>query len=422
MLGIDSFTFKRVLTISGKSSTSLIWNDNFGGSRQDVDPNTNTAVSDEYEPVMLHQTTSLLLDKTRCPPVYQFSSSNAEIIQEPIASEDPNTAAVVNRTGEHVDIGSGYITGSDSDPNTEFHTALVWRSIPSDNFFCSDGNTVDVSYTPVLTVWADLPNVTESKLITQLPNVTPLWQGNLARTLGRDLDFIVTCPGKGRELVVNGPKIFPDLAIASAQGVSLETVDIHYPVVTYTAELAFTSPFLAYEGAKVIAKRLIGDYYPVKITYKMLTVGLALGGHCCNDAERDTLEAIELLSHTYGNVSISGHSGAALLFIEGGIEKWTEINPASRQWFNATAVNIIRTNTAFDGTNGDAFSKVNVTDENGKGPANLNGFTEAAAVQNSNGEAAAAVEAAAPAEQDRTKFRSVRRAGGGRRPALPLGA
>ncbi|KAI0668720.1 hypothetical protein C8Q78DRAFT_241455 [Trametes maxima] len=395
----------KVLTISGtKSSTPLVWNDVFGGSRVDVNPNTETAISDEYEPVTLHQTTNLLLDNTRRPPAYHFS--------EPVTSQDPTTAEVVNRAGKYVDIGSGYITGSD--PNTEFNTVLVWRSVP-------DSSTVDISYTPVLTIWANLPGVTESQVLLQAPNVTPLWQGDLTKTLGSNLTFTVS--RKGGRLVVDGPKIFPGLATASAQGVEKKIVTEH-PAANYTAELAFASPLLAFEGAAAIAKQLVQHYYPIKVIHQVcstqarLELGLPLFVSC-NEAEQDVLNAIKRLPNTYGKVFISGHSASTLLLIEDWIEKWSEINPASRQWFDATAVNVANTNAAFDGTNGDAFAKANPDElEIGKG---VNGIADPATVPNGNGLVITDVEAAAPAAQE-TKFRSVRRAGGSRRPALPFGA
>ncbi|KAI0640607.1 hypothetical protein C8Q79DRAFT_446545 [Trametes meyenii] len=394
----------KVLTVSGnKSLPPFVWNNNFGGSRVEINLSTQTAVSDEYEPVTLYQTTNLVVDNSRHPPVYSFS--------EPETSQDPNTAAVVNRTKKAVDIGSGYITGSD--PNTEFHTALVWSPVP-------DGNTVDVSFAPVLTIWANLPNVTESQLIGQLPNVAPLWQGDISHTLGPNLNFAVS--REGGQLVVKGPKVFPGLAVAFAKGTSLN-IDLQFPAVNYTAELAFATPFLAYEGATAIAKQLIRDYYPIRVTHKAAggtQVRLELGlpvFTSCNDAERDTLKVIKLLPNTYGRVFITGHSGESLRFVEDGVEKWTDINPASRQWFHAAAVTVVSPNAAFDGTNGDAFAKANVS-ESGK---EVNGSASAAAILNGNGQAVAATEAAAPVQPE-TKFRSVRRAGGGRRSALPLGA
>ncbi|KAI0666093.1 hypothetical protein C8Q78DRAFT_1083341 [Trametes maxima] len=395
----------KVLPISGKKSFGpFTWNDNFGGSRVEVNPNNQTATSDEYEPVTLHQTTNMLLDNTSHPPAYHFS--------EPETSQDPTTAAVVNRTGKVVNIGSGYITGSD--PNSEFHTALIWTPV-------LDGNTVDVSYTPVLTIWANLPGVTESQLIPQLPNVKPLWQGDITKTWGTNQLF--TLSRKEGQLVVDGPKIFPGLSAAPNQGAGSKA-DVQYPTINYTAELAFATPLLAYEGAAAIAKQLIWNYYPVKVTHKATggtQVRLELGlpvPLSCDDAERDTLNAIERLPSTYGKAFITSHSGAALLLTEDwGFEKWTEINPASRQWFDATAINVAGGNGAFDGTNGDAFAKAGAI-ENGKG---VNGSAEAATVPNGNGQVVAAVEAAAPVEPE-TKYRSVRRAGGGRRPALPLGA
>ncbi|CDO74893.1 hypothetical protein BN946_scf184461.g5 [Trametes cinnabarina] len=57
----------------------------------------------------------------------------------------------------------------------------------------------------------------------------------------------------------------------------------------------------------------------------------------CNQAELDLIDANEANKNIFGKVYIKGHSGAVLLTIDSGLQTWTDINPASQQWFGVNA-------------------------------------------------------------------------------------
>ncbi|KAI0640612.1 hypothetical protein C8Q79DRAFT_1015135 [Trametes meyenii] len=342
----------KVLKISDKgSSPQLTWNDNSGGSRVDIDLDTSGTISDEFEIIPLHNRTNLQLDTARHPPSYYFST--------PETSTEPNQALVVNRTNQHVNIGAGYITGSS--PDEDFTTVLVWRDV-------LDGNTVDIHYAPILTIWANLPGVEESQLLASLPNVSPLCQGDLSKTADVNVTFEVSRTKQGG-LVCSGPSPFkaPDSAASvsaiavsapavSANAIPTSTIPATTALATlpgaatetegdliYTADLSFATPVNVSGGVTAIKKMLSSQgYSSFKVTYKEwgaeARLRLALpSGATLKQAETDLVAAIGATPTNYGKAFVKNHGGAVLLSYDNAVvQKWIQVSPASPEWFEAT--------------------------------------------------------------------------------------
>ncbi|KAI0368393.1 hypothetical protein BV20DRAFT_969209 [Pilatotrama ljubarskyi] len=394
----------KVFTVSESASFQWVWNDSLAAGRAVVNPNTGIVSVDEYTPLRVGQTTELTVNNNVHPPEYTFSSP---------VTYTQRVARVMNRTGNYVNIGGGWITDLDL-PTETMNQVLISRRV-------MDQNPAYVNYAPVLGLWASLDYAESELLDGSIRNIAPLWKQNLLDITGTQVT--ITMELVNGKLVANGPSSY----ITLSKGITPR-------LYTYTVDLAFATPALVTTGVQAIVKELsAGGYGAFKLTHKgfdnearlALTLPHSVS---CNKAEMDMIAAIDANPTIYGKAYIKGHAGATLLRTEDALQDWVEVNPASAEWFGLTPGSASDT-TAFNGTNAETFAKGNA--ENGtadptpavqsntsKGKA---GASEGEGVINSGDSAAQAADpdvkfrSAAQAADPDVKFRSVRRSGGGRR-------
>ncbi|KAI0637504.1 hypothetical protein C8Q77DRAFT_1070052 [Trametes polyzona] len=384
----------KVITLKDKDQFVYHWNDGPAAARAVIDTNTGIATPDEYTPIAVGQTSDLLLDRTVRPPVYSFTTPT---------TFQQKRARVMNRTGGYVDIGAGFITDLNT-ASEDVHIPIVLRRV-------NDQSPGYVEFTPVLKLWASLGFEESQLLDSSVNNVAPLWQGDLTKITGPSFTIKVKRDNLGR-LVAEGPK---SLNASSALSVFRQASGPNRPY-TYTVELAFATPGLVVSGVTSIVNTLFPLGYQAKFTQKGYDtegqIVLTLPeGVSCNQAELDTLGAIEANPTIYGKAYIKSHSGAVLISANNGLESWLEVNPAGPQWFGVTGQG---ENAAFDGANAEAFEQANAAADGTNGsddpvdaPAKTEGRRKAATANtgaDSNG----------AAESDASKFGSVRRSGGRR--------
>ncbi|KAL1938587.1 hypothetical protein VTO73DRAFT_11402 [Trametes versicolor] len=387
----------KVITLNDGVSFTYDWNNVSAGSRTFIDPNTATVEADEYSPVAVGQTTDLLLDSTKRPPEFYFTAPTTYAQQ---------TARVMNRTGQYVDIGAGYITNLDQ-PGESMNTVLVLRRV-------ADQSPGYVDYVPTLKIWASLDYAESQLLDSSVNSVAPLWQGTLTELTGAKIT--ITVSRVNGKLVATGPSSFVG---GAAKTPFLKQMSANYDrPSTYTVDLAFANPALVADGIQNIVNSLFPQGYAAKTIQKgydsVARLELTLPPTVsCNKAELDTIAAIAANPTIYGKAFIKSHSGAALISANNGLETWIEVNPASRQWFDVNGEEGV--NAAFSGATVESVAEVNDSGANGSAdPAAIKAVRRKGNAPSSeaNGSVNTGDSAAVPDEE--TKFRSVRR-GGGRR-------
>ncbi|OJT07658.1 hypothetical protein TRAPUB_1483 [Trametes pubescens] len=414
--------WKVITRLNDNASFTYDWNNFFGASRVVTDPDTATAEADEYTPLAVNRTTDLLLDDKRRPPEFYFS--------DPTTYSQP-TARVMNRTGQYVDIGAGYITNLD-DPSEAMNTVLVVRRVV-------DQSPAYVDYIPTLKIWASLDYTQSQLLDSSVNNITPLWEGTLTELTGKQITITIDRDSKGKLVA----KDSSSLAGAAAKSSFLKQLSANFDrPYTYSVVLAFAHPALVTDGVQSISGALSAQGYFSKTVQKGFDYEARLEltlpvGFSCNKAELDMIAAIDANPTIHGKAFIKSHSGAALISANNGLETWIEINPASRQWFDIDSEQV-RTldvaglgalssqytqgeNAAFNGANEESFTKASAAEVNGSG---ANGSADPVAIKAvrrkgnaapSDGNGSVNNGDSAEVPDDETKFRSVRRSGGGRR-------
>ncbi|CDO69390.1 hypothetical protein BN946_scf185040.g3 [Trametes cinnabarina] len=290
-----------------------------GGCRAIVDDDTSLVSPREYCAIPIGRSSDLTKDTLKRPPVYTFS---------PPANAGGTQARAMNRTTGPVNIGAGFITNQGRE-NEEFNPVLVNRQVP-------DVSPGYVNYDAHLYIWASL-DFKESELLDDSVQSTPsLWDGDLGQLTGKKIPIKVY-RDKGK-VVVNGPKSSgteqTESFLATTQSAGSTST-----AITYKANLAFATPNLLSIGVKAIVEALLPLGYPF---FKATTKGFDTNAELeavlpqnisCNQAELDLIDAIEANKNIFGKAYIKGHSGAVLLATDNGLQTWTDINPASQQWF-----------------------------------------------------------------------------------------
>ncbi|CDO75076.1 hypothetical protein BN946_scf184703.g6 [Trametes cinnabarina] len=313
----------KVLTLNEGDAISYDWTDLIGGCRAIVDDDTSTVSPREYCAIPIGRSSDLSKDTLKRPPVYTFTApTNAGGTQ----------ARVMNRTNGSVNIGAGFITNQKQEEEA-FNPVLVNRQVP-------DVSPAYVDYDAHLYIWASL-DFKESELLDDSVQSTPsLWDGDLGQLTGKKIPIKVY-RDKGK-VVADGPQssdtVQKERFLATAQ-------DAVSAAITYKANLAFATPNLLSVGVKAIVEALLPLGYP---SFKATTKGFDTDAGLevvlpqnisCNQAELDLIDAIEANKNIFGKAYIKGHSGAVLLAIDSGLQTWTDINPASQQWFGVYAQN-----------------------------------------------------------------------------------
>ncbi|KAI9068893.1 hypothetical protein FKP32DRAFT_107817 [Trametes sanguinea] len=305
----------RVIELKDGASESNPWTDVIGACRAVIDTNNATVSPGTHSPIPIGRTADLLKNTSRRPPAYSFSAP---------APYGPRKSRVMNRTNGYIDIGAGFITDLDKPALEEFHTVLVCRKV-------LDANPAFVDYVPELYIWAALDYAESELLDSSVASIAPLWHGNLSQLTGPQIQ--ITFKHDNGVLVAQGPS-----AAGGSSGASAWLASAKDLPVAYKADLAFATPNLVAVGVKAIADELVAQGY----TSKSTTKGYDTEAHmeitlppmvCCNQAERDLLLAIDVNQNLYGKAYLSGHSGAAMVASDKGLETWVEINPATAEWF-----------------------------------------------------------------------------------------
>ncbi|CDO74739.1 hypothetical protein BN946_scf184812.g3 [Trametes cinnabarina] len=310
----------KVLTLKDGDFVSYDWTDLIGGCRAIINGNTGEVSPREYCAIPIGRSSDLTKDTSKRPPVYNFSSP---------ASIGGTQARVMNRTKGQVDIGAGFVTNQ-GQANEAFNPVLVCPQVP-------DVSSAYVDYDAHLYIWASLDYTESEMLDDSVLSTTSLWDGDLAKLTGKQISIKVS-RDKG-VVVVDGPKIggvaqaesFLPTDDAAAQGDGSAAL-------TYKAELAFATPSLVYVGVKAIVEGLLPKGYSFKATTKGYDTDAELEvvlppNVCCNQAELDLIGAIDASKSIFGKAYIKAHSGAILLATDKGLQTWTDVNPASQQWF-----------------------------------------------------------------------------------------
>ncbi|KAI9069117.1 hypothetical protein FKP32DRAFT_87479 [Trametes sanguinea] len=383
----------KVITLSDGDSISYNWTDTIGGCRADIDNNTGVVTAEEYTPVPVGRSADMLKDASKRPPVYYFTTP------KPFGQQ---TARVMNRTNDYVNVGAGFITDYNL-PNEEFNPIYVCPRV-------MDSTPVYVNYEPKLYLWASMDYV-ESELLDQSVTTTQsLWNQDVSKLTGTQIT--ITVKRVNGVLVAEGPSGAGGkaLAVAAAQvnryrprKMTRRTQSsVQASPLVYKADLAFANPGIVTSGVRAIVDHLAPEGYAFKFTTKgydteaQLEVTPPKQVASCNQAELDLIAAIDANKTIFGKAFIKAHSGATLLGNDHGLETWVDINPATLQWFGASQ-GAAETNAAFSGKDNEDLVKAANSNGNGNG----------------NGDAAAADAPKADVEDSTPKFASVRR--GGRR-------
>ncbi|OSD01883.1 hypothetical protein PYCCODRAFT_452973 [Trametes coccinea BRFM310] len=334
----------RVIELTTGVSESYLWTNVIGACRAIIDSDSSTVTPGTHSPIPIGRSADLLKVPNRRPPAYRFSD---------LTPYDQRKSRVINRTNGYIDIGAGYITDLDKPSSEEFHPVLVCRRV-------LDATPAYVDYVPELNVWANLDYAESELLSSSVKSIKPLWHGNLTEITGKQI--MITVKHVDGVLVADGPT-----AGGSAGTPALPTA-VKDMAVVYKVDLAFATPNLVSVGVKAIVDQLVPQGYTMKSTTKMM---------CCDQAERDLLLAIEANQNLYGKAYLKGHSGAAMVASDIGLETWVEINPATAEWFGRAQV-AVGTSAAFGGQDADAFDKAGkggeaITGREGNGDASVTG-------------------------------------------------
>ncbi|KAL1938618.1 hypothetical protein VTO73DRAFT_11433 [Trametes versicolor] len=375
------------------------WTNVFAASRAVIDHDDTVKTCEISKAIAVRETTAL-----------RVGSDEKYWFTDPIPYPY-DRARVMNRTDRKVDIGAGFLV------DEAMNTVLVQLGV--------DRSPANVDYVPTLKIWADL-DFAESELLERRVNdVQPIWEGTLTDFDGR---IPVIVKRKNGRIIADGPSLS---ITGNTNSPLLKQLSANFhQSTTYSVDLAFASSALVTEGVRSIVNSLPPMKYIVKTIQKgcgyeariELTLQETVS---CSTAEKDMISAINASPTIYGKAFIKSHSGVTLISANDDMETWLEINPASHHWFNVGSEQ--DGNTAFNGTNAESFAKANAAEVNGSG---ANGAAEPVEVKAVMREGSTVpsdedesvknsdITAALP---DETKFRSIRRNGGGRR-ALELAA
>ncbi|KAI0368160.1 hypothetical protein BV20DRAFT_1054157 [Pilatotrama ljubarskyi] len=337
----------KVFQLSNEGSAEVVWTNDLAACRSTVDKSTAPAPSVtaiEYHPITVKETSDLLLDTTRRPPIYHFSES------APFSS--PERARIVNRTGKLVEsIGSGFITDN-GESTEELNLVLASGWVP-------DGKEVYVDHTPVAKLWVNLDHKQSQLLEKTVLDIPPVWEQNLLAISDSHLTVTIAPDASGKIVVKNpaedlnrrqpGPdarfKLPTDahdlsLTSSSVSVIPTPSLPLHpYPAI-YMATLAFSAPVLVADGLKAITKRLAssnlglhGFNSTLKASGTEARLEMRLPSHATfSDAEGVTAHAIRYLPDMYSRTYVKGHAGFVLISGEDGHQQWMDVNPASAMW------------------------------------------------------------------------------------------
>ncbi|KAL7279493.1 LOW QUALITY PROTEIN: hypothetical protein ACG7TL_007336 [Trametes sanguinea] len=387
----------------------IAWN--IGGCRADIDTSTGVVTPEEYAPIPVTRSADMLKDTSKRPAVYYFTTAT------PYGQQN---ARVMNRTNDYVDVGAYHLTVLRKPPSVDVSAMLGFITNYNQAneefnpiYVCPhvmDSAPAYVNYDPMLYIWASL-DYAESELLDQsVTSTQSLWNQDVSKLTGPQITINVKR--------VNGVLVAEGPSARGGKGRVVPAAQASAVPVVYKADLAFANPSIVSSGVTAIVGRLVPLGYTVKYTTKASHSPQHRGGYdteahmeitlpshvpSCNQAERDLINAIDSSKTIFGKAFIKGHSGAAQVANERGLETWIDINPATLQWFGAGQGDA-NTNAAFDGKDNEEIVKAAQE-------------STPAATANGNGNANSGEADAPTAEvEDTNKFASVRR--GGRR-AIP---
>ncbi|KAI0357240.1 hypothetical protein OH77DRAFT_146498 [Trametes cingulata] len=325
----------KVFSLKDGDSFGVTWTNTLAGCRATVDTTTSptaTVKAMEYHPIAAKQTSDILLDSAKRPPVYHFTDN------APLTELD--RARIVNRTGTKVDaIGAGFITDLNTPGKETMNLVLASKSV-------DDGNAVYVDHAAVAKLWVSL-DYKESQLLKKDVNtVETVWEQDLAKLSGGEVTVAITRDAKG--------KIVGGVDTTTGGGHKYSSVDPRGKLsaqnalaVTYTANIVFSSPAFVIDGIRALVRSL--SDYPFfagfKSTVKETDTEASLQFRLAPwispaEATVAVLQVMNENSGTHGQMFLRTHSAAKLLSVSDDgrdHETWMDINPASDAWSGPTA-------------------------------------------------------------------------------------
>ncbi|KAI0357243.1 hypothetical protein OH77DRAFT_146791 [Trametes cingulata] len=311
----------KVFSLKDGESYEVTWNDRLAACRAIIDKSTKsgnaTVAAVEFRDFQAKKSSDLLLDATQRYPAYRFSDL--------VPLRNSERARVVNKAGLPVAIGAGFIT-DDSAGEEQMNVVLASNPV-------SNRRTVDVDYTPVLKLWANVDYEESQLLNADISRVSTVWEQNLLDVSGSGATVIIARDEKGK--ITN---VIPESGNLPTPEEELEGTDVL--AVKYTATLAFSSPMLVMDGLMALTSALgsvgqqssqVASLFKESSAEAELT--LTLGpGFSCKDAQLAVMKALTTIDAVFSKTYIVGHRGAQLLVWEDGLQIWMDINLAADAW------------------------------------------------------------------------------------------
>ncbi|KAI0368158.1 hypothetical protein BV20DRAFT_1054156 [Pilatotrama ljubarskyi] len=309
----------KVFSLKDGDSYQVTWTDILAGCRATIDKSTSptaTVKAVEYHPLKVTQTSDLLLDTAKRPPMYHFSDS--------VQLAEMERARIMNKTGTKVgSIGAGFITDMDT-PEEAMNIVLASKIV-------DNGQETFVDYTPVAKMWVNL-DYEESQLLDPGVNmVAPVWEQNLLELSGSEVTVLIKRDANDT------------ITAAVSDGAKTAGLKSKFPLPSVSAPNLHreSAPAFVVDGVAAIVRSLasFGPFGAFKSTFKQSDNEASIQFMFAppirpSIATYALLQVINENAGTHGEVFLRTHSAARLLSAESatGHELWMDVNPANDSW------------------------------------------------------------------------------------------
>ncbi|KAI0743058.1 hypothetical protein C8Q80DRAFT_1192287 [Daedaleopsis nitida] len=319
------------LAAKGRSQMNATWTSTLGFAAAQVGAG-QLVTAGSYTPIMPGESTTLTVDQTQSPPVYNWTT--------PKKLAGVKAVQAINGTGGYAGIGLGFITNLDT-PLEDMNTAIMYDHVGA-------GMSVTGEFTPVLKAYIAL-DYKETQIIKAEIQSGAIWEKNLL-SLGASTTIVISKNAMGGyEAQTLGANVGNDKDIPLwksidsglfSTGQRLYEVTLAFKAKTRDDVVPIMLPILS---------RLLDQGYKAKIVQKEYDTDIHLDiwlpfNASCADAEA------QLAGFIWDDrLAIRERGGAIRLYESAGFSYMVDINPASSAWTERNSFV-----TEKEGANGDA--------------------------------------------------------------------